>query len=65
MLAWVYFTQKNFREARKHTRIALRTGSKDPEPLREADAIKMAKGNVDLDNRLVAKALKTNPTFAL
>lgn len=64
-LAWVYFNQKNPKEAQKHMEVALRTGSKDPELLQQAGAIAMAMGNVDQHKKLVAEARKTNPKFTL
>ena len=45
--------------------IALRTGSKDPELLREAGAIEMALGHANEGSKLIAAAKKTNPNFTL
>ena len=64
-LAWVYFKQKDFKDAQKHMQIALRTGSKDPELLQEAGAIQLAMGNAVEGNKLVADARKVNPKLSL
>lgn len=64
-LAWVYFNQKNLKDAQKHIDIALRTGSKDPELLQQAGAIAIAMGNADQHKKLVAEARKVNPKFTL
>ena len=64
-LAWVAYNQKNFSQARQHSQVALRTGSKNPELLQQAGAIELALGNTSQSNKLVADARKTNPTFTL
>ncbi len=64
-LAWVYFNQKNLAKAHEHMLLALRTGSKDPELLRQAGAVELAMGNAGQGNKLIAAARKTNPTFTL
>ncbi len=64
-LAWVYFNQKNLKNAQQHMQTALRTGLKDPELLQRAGAIELARGNVVASNKLLAEARKTNPKFIL
>ena len=64
-LAWVYFKQKNLSKAHEHMQVALRTGSKDPELLRQAGAVELALGNAGQGNKLIATARKTNPKFTL
>ena len=64
-LAWVAYNQKNFPQALAYSRVALRTGSKNPELLQQAGAIELALGNTRQSNKLIADARKTNPTFTL
>ena len=64
-LAWVYFNQKDTRQAQKHIQVALRTGLKDPELLQRAGAIEKSAGNTLASNKLMAEARKTNPRFTL
>lgn len=64
-LAWAYFNQRDFKHAQQHMDVALRTGSKDPELLRQAGAIQLALGNASQSNKLIAAARKTNPNFTL
>jgi tetratricopeptide (TPR) repeat protein len=64
-LAWVYFNQNDLPKAQQHIEVALRTGSKDPELLRQAGSIELAMGHADQGNKLIAAARKTNPKFAL
>ncbi|MFN8343395.1 MAG: tetratricopeptide repeat protein [Spirosomataceae bacterium] len=64
-LAWVYFKQKDVRNAQQHIAVALRTGSKNPELLQKAGAIALAAGDADQGNKWIAQAKKTNPTFTL
>ena len=64
-LAWVYFQNKNLEKAHQHMQVALRTGSKDPELLKEASAIELAMGNTSQGNKLLAAARKTNPMVVL
>lgn len=64
-LAWVYFNQHEFIKAQQHMQVARRTGSKDPELLRQAGAIEVALGHVGEGNKLMALAHKTNPAVTL
>ncbi|MRS63178.1 tetratricopeptide repeat protein [Larkinella terrae] len=64
-LAWVYFNQNDLQKAQEHMQIALKTGSKNPELLRQAGAIEVALGHVESGNKLVAQARKINPNFVL
>ena len=64
-LAWVYYQNKNLDKAHQLMQVALRTGSKDPELLKQASAIEMAMGNTIQGNKLLAAARKTNPNLVL
>ena len=64
-LAWIYFKENNLPKAQEHLRIAMKTGSKDPELLSRASKIELAMGNASQANQLLAMAKKTNPTFML
>ncbi|NIJ51788.1 tetratricopeptide repeat protein [Dyadobacter arcticus] len=64
-LASAYFKEKNNEKAMQHMKIALGTGTKDPEVLQIASAIEVAMGNKVQGDKLLAQAKKTNPKFAL
>jgi tetratricopeptide (TPR) repeat protein len=64
-LSWVYFQEKNLDKAQQHMKVAMRTGSKDPELLQMASAIEVAAGNKAQGGKLLAQAKKTNPNFVL
>lgn len=64
-LALVYFDEKNNEKAQQHMKMALSTGSKDPELLQIASAIELALGNKDLGKKYLAQAKKTNPRFIM
>jgi tetratricopeptide (TPR) repeat protein len=64
-LATVYFNQKDYQNAQKHVKIAMRTGSQNPELLQEAAKIELALGNNNEGNKLIAQAKKANPKFVL
>ncbi|WP_342086916.1 tetratricopeptide repeat protein [Dyadobacter sp. OTU695] len=64
-LAAAYFKDKNNDKAKQHIKVALRTGSRDPELLQVASAIAVATGDKAQGNRLLAQARKTNPRFVL
>ncbi|MEO6288123.1 MAG: tetratricopeptide repeat protein [Dyadobacter sp.] len=64
-LANAYFKQKNNDKAQEHMKVALSTGSKDPEVLQIASAIELAMGNKAQGEKLLAQAKKTNPKFVL
>lgn len=59
-LAWVYFNQKDLKKAQEHMRVALRTGSKNPELMQQAGAIQLALRNNVQGNKLVAQARQVN-----
>jgi len=62
-LAWVHFIKNDPKKAQQHMQVALRTGSKDPELLKQAGAIELALGNTEQGNKLTAAAKKINPTI--
>jgi tetratricopeptide (TPR) repeat protein len=64
-LAYAYFKEKNNDKAQQHMKVALSTGSKDPELLQIASAIELAMGNKAKGDKLLAEAKKTNPKFVL
>ncbi|WP_128548538.1 tetratricopeptide repeat protein [Larkinella soli] len=64
-LAWVYYHRHLPEKAQQHMQVALRTGSKDPELLRQAGAVEVALGHVKEGNRLLAQARKVNPIAVL
>ncbi|GAB3575629.1 hypothetical protein GCM10027578_40180 [Spirosoma luteolum] len=64
-LAWVYFNRNDLSKAQQHMQVALRTGSKDPELLRQAGAVELALGHTGPGARLIAEARKTNPNQSL
>jgi tetratricopeptide (TPR) repeat protein len=64
-LAQAYFKEKNNDKAQQHMKVALSTGSKDPEILQIASAIELAMGNKAQGEKLLAQAKKTNPKFVL
>ncbi|WAC09938.1 tetratricopeptide repeat protein [Dyadobacter pollutisoli] len=64
-LAHAYFKEKNNDKAQQHMKVALSTGSKDPELLQVAGAIELAMGNKTQGEKLLAQAKKTNPKFVL
>lgn len=59
-LATVHFMKNDPKKAKQHIDVALRTGSKDPELLKQAGAIELALGNTAEGNKLVAAAKKVN-----
>ncbi|KAB7725588.1 tetratricopeptide repeat protein [Rudanella paleaurantiibacter] len=62
-LADIYFLKNDPKKAQEHMKIALRTGSKDPELLKRAGEIQLALGNAGEGNKLIAAAKKTNPVL--
>ena len=64
-LAVAYFKGQDNDKAKLHMKLALRTGSRDPELLQVASAIAMATGDKAQGNRLLVQARKTNPGFVL
>ncbi|TLV00980.1 tetratricopeptide repeat protein [Dyadobacter luticola] len=64
-LAEAYFKKKDYEKAMQHTKLAMSTGTKDPEILQIAGGIELALGHKQEGDRLLAQAKRTNPTFAL
>ncbi len=64
-LVAVVFKQNNAKKAQEYMEVALRTGSKNPELLRQASEIELALGNEQESKKLVAVARKVNPNPVL
>jgi tetratricopeptide (TPR) repeat protein len=63
-LAYVYLKEKNNEKALQHIKVALSTGTKDPEVLQIASAIEVALGNKAQGDKYLAEAKRTNPKYA-
>lgn len=65
VLAWAYFKNGRCDEARAHSRLALRLGTKDALKLFHRGMIERCLGNEKAGRALLARALETNPYFSL
>ncbi|MFB9294996.1 tetratricopeptide repeat protein [Persicitalea jodogahamensis] len=64
-MAAVAFKQDNVKKAQEYIEVAMRTGSKNPELLRQASEIELAMGNEQESKKLIAEARKVNPNPVL
>lgn len=64
-LAVVALKNNDLKKAQEYMEVARRTGSKNPELLREASEIQLALGNEQESKKLVAEARKVNPNPVL
>lgn len=64
-MATVALKKNNLKKAQEYIEVARRTGSKNPELLRQASEIQLALGNEQESKKLVAEARKVNPNPVL
>ncbi len=64
-MAAVALKKNDLKKAQEYMEVAMRTGSKSPELLRQASEIQLALGNEQESKKLVAEARKVNPNPVL
>ncbi len=62
-LAWIAYKKGDFPKAMEYLKVAMRTGSKDPEMLYRASAISQSAGNAAQSAQYLAQAKMVNPAF--
>jgi tetratricopeptide (TPR) repeat protein len=65
VLAWAYYKNSRCREAKEHSVLALRLGTKDALKLFHRGMIERCLGNEKAGGSFLARALETNPYFSL
>ncbi len=62
-LAWIAYKKGDFPKAAEYLKVAMRTGTKDPEMLYRASAISQSAGNAAQSAQYLAQAKMVNPSF--